>query len=55
MNDLHDIKLIKEIAKLEGKKIDNKEARAIYTKVANAYIDTLLSEGAKNETKSSKQ
>ena len=43
MNELNSIKTIKEIAALEGKAVDDKEVKAIYEKVANTYIDTILS------------
>jgi len=51
MNELNSIKTIKEIAALEGKAVDDKEVKAIYEKVANTYIDTILSKEASNETK----
>jgi len=51
MNELNSIKTIKEIATLEGKVVDDKEVKAIYEKVANTYIDTILNKEVINETK----
>jgi len=47
------IKTIKELAELEGKPINDTEAKDVYTKLANTYIDTLLKE-VKNEIKPTK-
>ena len=47
------IKEIKEIAELQNKPINDTEAKEIYTKLANTYIDTLLKE-VKDEVKPTK-
>jgi hypothetical protein len=46
MNELTNMKTIREIAQLEGKQVDDKDIKVIYEKVANTYIDTLLNKEA---------